>query len=298
MPVDGRLTPMQLTGTGIWSTTMRFGDAAAAAAAATELEELGYTVVGSLTSAATCSRRSVCCSRRRSRWSPATGVLNLWMHTAEETAEGSRRARPSSTAHASWSASASATGRWSTASSNGTGPTNGRWPARARSSTGSTRRRPRWPLATGSSRRSARRCSSWPGTAAAAPTRTSSRRSTPPWPARSSAPTLLAGREQGVVLDDDPATARDTGRHALAHLSRSAQLPEQPVPARPHRGRHSTNGGSDRLVDALIAWGDEAAIAARSPPTATPAPITSASRSSEPRAATCRSPSGGRSRRP
>src|SRR4051794_2046666 len=76
----------QLGGTGIWSPQLRWGDPVEAAAAATELEVLGYaalwvgdvggdlfTSVGNLLGATTTA-------------TVATGILNVWMHTPEETA--------------------------------------------------------------------------------------------------------------------------------------------------------------------------------------------------------------------
>ena len=76
-----------LTGTGIWSPGLRYGDAAEAAEAASELEELGYTGlwlpdvggdllgrVGDLLGAT----RTV---------TIATGILNIWLHEPTETAE-------------------------------------------------------------------------------------------------------------------------------------------------------------------------------------------------------------------
>lgn len=80
-----------LTGTGIWSGGFRYGDPSAAADAAGELEELGYTalwlpdvggdVMGAVENLLSPTRRIVV----------ATGILNLWMHTPEETAEGHDR---------------------------------------------------------------------------------------------------------------------------------------------------------------------------------------------------------------
>jgi len=78
---------MELSGIGVWSQQLRYGDAAEAAEAAAELEELGYTAlwvpdvggplfdaVGRLLAA---TRETVV----------ATGILNLWMHTPEESAQ-------------------------------------------------------------------------------------------------------------------------------------------------------------------------------------------------------------------
>ena len=73
-------------GTGIWSGVLRSGDALEIAAAAAELESLGYSALwipdvgGDVFGAvdhllAATSTATI-----------ATGILNLWMHTAEETA--------------------------------------------------------------------------------------------------------------------------------------------------------------------------------------------------------------------
>ncbi|HZN15529.1 MAG TPA: LLM class F420-dependent oxidoreductase [Acidimicrobiales bacterium] len=77
---------MKLEGTGVWSAALRYGDPAEAADAAAELEELGYRAlwvpdiggdvfdaVGRLLGV---TRDTVI----------ATGILNLWMHDAAETA--------------------------------------------------------------------------------------------------------------------------------------------------------------------------------------------------------------------
>jgi probable F420-dependent oxidoreductase len=78
---------MELTGIGIWSSQLRYGDPAEIADAAAELDELGFTAlwipdvggpvfdaVGRLLTATT---RTVI----------ATGILNLWMHAAGDVAE-------------------------------------------------------------------------------------------------------------------------------------------------------------------------------------------------------------------
>ena len=80
-----------LTGTGIWSPGLRYGDAAAAAEAAAELEELGYTglwlpdIGGDLFGAV---ERLLGATKTAT---VATGILNLWMHEAEETAAFHKR---------------------------------------------------------------------------------------------------------------------------------------------------------------------------------------------------------------
>ncbi|OBA71362.1 LLM class F420-dependent oxidoreductase [Mycobacterium sp. 1554424.7] len=78
---------MDLAGVGIWSSQLRYGDAAEVADAAAELDELGFTAlwipdvggpvfdaVGRLLAA---TARTVI----------ATGILNLWMHAAGDVAE-------------------------------------------------------------------------------------------------------------------------------------------------------------------------------------------------------------------
>ena len=78
---------MELTGVGVWSTQLRFGDPAESADAAAELDELGFAAlwipdvggpvfdaVGHLLAA---TKRAVI----------ATGILNLWMHSAGDVAE-------------------------------------------------------------------------------------------------------------------------------------------------------------------------------------------------------------------
>ena len=77
---------MDLAGVGVWSSQLRYGDAGEAAEAAAELEELGYTAlwipdvggpvldsVGQLLS----STKQVVI---------ATGILNLWMHDPSDVA--------------------------------------------------------------------------------------------------------------------------------------------------------------------------------------------------------------------
>ena len=72
----------------------------------------------------------------------------------------------------------------------------------------------------------------------------------------------LLAPEQAVVVERDPAAARDVARH---HLAIYLQLPNY---ARnwERLGFHAADvadGGSDRLVDALVAWGDAETIARR-----------------------------------
>lgn len=80
--------------------------------------------------------------------------------------------------------------------------------------------------------------------------------------ARQGIGTGLVASEQGVVLETDPSTARSIAR---LHLTSYLGLPNY---ANNWKRQGFTdddiaNGGSDRLVGALVVWGDEAAIARR-----------------------------------
>ncbi len=78
---------MELTGVGIWSSQLRYGDASESAEAAAELDELGFPalwipdvggpVLDAVARLLAATRRTVI----------ATGILNLWMHAPGEVAE-------------------------------------------------------------------------------------------------------------------------------------------------------------------------------------------------------------------
>lgn len=75
-------------------------------------------------------------------------------------------------------------------------------------------------------------------------------------------PGKVVAPEQGVVLDNDPARARQIAR---GHLELYLRLPNYVNNWRRlgFTDDDFARGGSDRLVDGLIAWGDEARIAER-----------------------------------
>ncbi|RII20578.1 Luciferase-like monooxygenase [Streptomyces sp. YIM 130001] len=79
---------MELSGVGVWSAPLRYGDPAEIAEAAAELEELGFSALwfpdvgGPIFEAAD---RLLAATRETV---VATGILNLWQHTTEETAAG------------------------------------------------------------------------------------------------------------------------------------------------------------------------------------------------------------------
>ena len=81
----------RLRGTGIWATELRFGDPGEIVEAAAELDDLGYTalwipdvggdVFGAVERLLSSTKTTTV----------ATGILNLWMHTPEETARAHAR---------------------------------------------------------------------------------------------------------------------------------------------------------------------------------------------------------------
>jgi probable F420-dependent oxidoreductase len=79
---------MDLSGVGVWSNQLRYGDSAQAGDAAAELDELGFTalwipdiggpVLDSVDHLLASTKRTVI----------ATGILNLWMHEPSDVAAG------------------------------------------------------------------------------------------------------------------------------------------------------------------------------------------------------------------
>jgi alkanesulfonate monooxygenase SsuD/methylene tetrahydromethanopterin reductase-like flavin-dependent oxidoreductase (luciferase family) len=77
---------MDLSGVGVWSTQLRYGDPGETAEAAAELEELGFTalwipdvggpVMDSVAHLLSSTKATVI----------ATGILNLWMHEPTDVA--------------------------------------------------------------------------------------------------------------------------------------------------------------------------------------------------------------------
>jgi probable F420-dependent oxidoreductase len=75
-------------------------------------------------------------------------------------------------------------------------------------------------------------------------------------------PDALLAPEQAVLLETDPDRARVGARQ---HMERYLQLPNYANNLLRHGFSESdlSDGGSERLADAIVAWGDEAAIAER-----------------------------------
>ena len=77
---------MELSGVGVWSSQLRYGDQVEAAEAAAELEELGYSAlwIPDVGGPVLDSVRHLLRSTQRTVI--ATGILNLWMHEPADVA--------------------------------------------------------------------------------------------------------------------------------------------------------------------------------------------------------------------
>jgi probable F420-dependent oxidoreductase len=76
-------------------------------------------------------------------------------------------------------------------------------------------------------------------------------------------PDKLLCVEQKVVLETDPDKARQAGRQALGMYARLPNYRNNWLRLGFTPEEIDGDGGSDRLIDALVAWGDEKAIAGR-----------------------------------
>jgi probable F420-dependent oxidoreductase len=76
-----------LSGPGVWSGALRYGDAAETAEAAAELEELGYVALWLPDVGGDVFGAVANLLRATEAATIATGILNIWLHTPEETAE-------------------------------------------------------------------------------------------------------------------------------------------------------------------------------------------------------------------
>jgi len=243
----GRTVPV--AGTGIWSAALRYGDPAQAAELAAECEELGYTALwvpdGGGEPFADLDRL-VAATRTVT---VATGVLNVW-------------AQPVESANAWWAARPQADrDRVLLGLGIGHGPRVG----------------PRWtrPLATMRDYLDefevppARRCLAalGPRMLELAGARTCGTHTYLVTPEHTAAarqtlgPSAFVAPEQGVVLESDPATAREIAR---AELARYATLPNYTTNwLRLGFTESDVESLSDRLVDALVVWGDVETITRR-----------------------------------
>jgi probable F420-dependent oxidoreductase len=81
----------EITGTGIWSVHLRYGDPAEVSEAAAELEELGYTALWIPDAGGDVFEAIERLLQATRSVIAATGVLNLWMHSPGETADAHDR---------------------------------------------------------------------------------------------------------------------------------------------------------------------------------------------------------------
>lgn len=245
---------------GIWSAHLRYGDPAEAARQAAELERLGYTslwipdVGGDL-------------------WTPlanllgatttatiATGILNVWMHTPEEAAaeharlvaeHGRRFMCGIGISHRPFIDMVKEPGTYQKPVAHIASYLDGLDAA-----------------ATPMSPTDRMLAALGPKMLELAATRTSGTHPYLVTPELTAAarhgvgPGALVASEQGVVLEKDPTTARAIARQ---HLKTYLGLPNYSNnwKRQGFTDDDIADGGSDRLVDALVVWGDEDTIARR-----------------------------------
>ena len=250
----------RLAGTGIWSGGLRYGDPAQAAEAASELESLGYSALwipdvggdlfGPLGNLLGATRTITI----------ATGILNVWMHTPETAAaeharltaeHGHRFLCGIGISHQPLIDHFNEPGTYQNPIEKMVTYLDGLDGAPT-------------PLAISDRVIAAL----GPKMLELARTRAAGSHPylvTPELTAKARAgigPDGLVASEQGVVLETDPTKAREIARQ---HLATYLGLPNYSNnwKRQGFTDDDIANGGSDRLVDALVVWGDESAIAAR-----------------------------------
>jgi probable F420-dependent oxidoreductase len=250
---------IDLGATGVWSVELRFGDAALAADAATQLEELGYSALWLPGWRADVFERVASLLKTTSRMVVATGIVSVWDFPATET----------SSTHAALTESRR--GRFLL----GLGISHAMMVDR--DSPGRYQR----PVEVMSAY-----LDDLDGTSPPVPVderiiaalgprmlRLAAARSagTHPYlvtPEHSHiarqllGPEKVVAPEQAVVLENDPARARQVGR---SHLELYLQLPNYVNNWRRlgYTDDDFAGGGSNRLVDGLVAWGDEVRVVER-----------------------------------
>lgn len=248
-----------LAGTGIWSAGLRYGDPAEAAEAAAELEDLGYSAlwvpdVGGDVFAVV--ERLMTATQTTTI---ATGILNLWMHSAEETADAHARLTAAhgdrfllgiGVSHAAL-IDAHEAGRYNRPLSAMASYLDG-----LDSAPNPVAASARVLAALGPKMLDLARTRS----AGAHPYNVTPDHTA--WARKAIGPAGLVLPEQAVALTADPDLARSLGR---SHLSHYLLLPNYTNNLRRlgFDDADFAEGGSDRLIDALVGWGDEAAIERR-----------------------------------
>jgi probable F420-dependent oxidoreductase len=250
---------MRLTGTGIWSAHLRYGDAGEAADAAAEIDELGYSAIWIPDVGGDVLGSAEVLLGAAPRVAVATGILNIWMHEPAEVA-----------AHrASW------TGAWRDRFLLGLGVSHA--PLIDHNNPGRYQKpfskmvefldaldAAPTPVPGDARVLAALR----PRMLGLARDRTAGIHPyfVPPEHVAKArgvlGPTAVIAVEQAVVLDSSPSTARTTARR---HTSTYVNLPNYTNNLRDFGFGDDdfADGGSDRLVDAIVAWGDIATIGQR-----------------------------------
>lgn len=253
-------TTASLAGMGVWSAALRYGDSGQIASAAPELESLGYTALWIPDPGGDVFSPIAHLLASTTNITVATGILNLWMHSAQETAKQH----------------ATLTLQHGKRFLVGIGISHG--PSVDQALEVGTYKRPLAktaeyldeldaadpPLAVGDRVIGAQ----GPKMLALAASRSAGVHPYLVTPehtllAREAVgPKAIVATELGVVLDTDPDRARALIRANLVHY---LHLPNYANNWKRLGFEESDteNGGSDRLVDALVAWGDESAIARR-----------------------------------
>jgi probable F420-dependent oxidoreductase len=250
---------VRLKGTGIWSGGLRYGDAGEAVEAAGELESLGYSALWIPDAGGDLFESVERLLGATTGITVATGILNLWMHTPEETAEafagftdayGDRLLIGIGVSHAPL-IDAAEPGRYRNPLASTAGFLDGLDAAVH-------------PLP--SDRRVL--AALGPKMLELARQRTAGTHPYNVTPEHTAVAREAIGAdglvlpEQAVALERDPSRARALGR---AHLSFYFSLPNYVNNLRRlgFGDEDLADGGSDRLVDALVAWGDEDSIRER-----------------------------------
>jgi probable F420-dependent oxidoreductase len=252
---------VDLAGTGLWSGELRYGDPAAAAESAAELDELGYTAlwIPDVSGDVFTPINNLLAATKRT--TIATGILNLWMTSAADTAEGYAQTVAAhghrvmlgiGVSHQLLIDGAKSAGTYQKPLQVMTNyldeldslPNQGVPPGE------------RMLAALG------------PKMLALAASRTRGTHTylvTPEHTAQvraelGSGPLIAA--EQGAVLETDPSRARDIARQNLAGYLMLPNYTNNFLRLG-FTEDDLAGGGSDRLIDAIIVWGDEETIAAR-----------------------------------
>jgi probable F420-dependent oxidoreductase len=251
---------MKISGTGIWNIGLRYGDPVEATNAVAELEQLGYSAVWIPDAGGDVFGAVDRLLSATEKITVATGVLNLWMHTAEETAAAHAQLRDHhgdrflvgvGCSHAPTVNSQLGEGQYGQ-------------PLRAMASFLDGLDEAETPLSPDDRVLAAL----GPRMLDIAGRRSAGTHPYNVTPEHTALARQMLGAsklvlpEQAVVHSRDPAVARRLGRQHLTHY---LQLPNYTnnLLRLGFTEADFAEGGSDRLVDALVAWGDDQVIAAR-----------------------------------